>query len=350
MPATRVLIVDDEPNIAMMVAASLEKLGGSYITEVAYDGDEALNKLQQANYELVITDYNMPGLNGLDLSQAVRHISPGTQVVLMTAYSTNRLREAIGNVKLDGYIDKPFSVEQIREIVEQAVGRTRADSKLPVPGKQLINETAQKQLNSLQVHTHARCVLLISSSGFPVCVMGEAKDLDTASISALVAANFLASIELANLLGSHTSMFKSSYHEGNDYNIYSYDVNGELLLAVIFGAESKPGIVWFYTKQTALELEPLLINRAPPEPVFDGVDVEDVFGDELDKLFSGGRDDQPDRPDHKNGHRPKPNPVNDAPAGNKPSPEVDVSKPMTFEQAVAAGLVPYEILRREKGD
>jgi len=348
-PTTRILIVDDEPNVAMMVAASLEKMGSSYVTEIAYNSDEALEKLRQANYQLVITDYNMPGLNGLDLSQAARHISPNTQVVLMTAYGTNRLRQATDNVKLDGYIDKPFSVEQIREIVKRAIGDTQAKPHLPGPGKQLVNESVQKKLNSLQAHTRARCVLLISSSGFPVCVIGDAKDLDTASISALVAANFLASIELANLLGSHTSMFKSSYHEGNDYNIYSYDVNGELLLAVIFGAESKPGLVWFYTKQTALELEPSLINHAPPEAVFEGVDMEDAFKNELDELFSRPQNDQPGIPDHKNESDRQPNPANNAPAGKPPS-KVDLSKPMTFEQAVAAGLVPYKILQREKGD
>lgn len=63
----------------------------------------------------------------------------------------------------------------------------------------------------------------------------------------------MAAVELARLLETG-SIFKSSYHESPDYSFYSYAVNGDLLLTVIFGAETKPGMVWFYTKKVAIEL------------------------------------------------------------------------------------------------
>jgi CheY-like chemotaxis protein len=355
MQAKRILIVDDQPNIALMIAASLENLGKSYAIEVAHNGDDALEKLQQANYELLITDYNMPGLNGLDLTQAARHISPHTQVVLMTAYGTDKLRHVVGDMKLDGYLDKPFSIEQIREIVERMVRNTqakKANAGLCRTGEQIINETTKKHLKSLQLHTHARCVLLISSSGYPVCTIGATKNLDVTNISALVAANFLASIELANLLGSNTSIFKSSYHEGNDYNIYSYDINGELLIAVIFGTESKPGLVWFYTKQTVLELEPLVANQthqvAFTEDVVDAaldIGFDNLFGasnKNNNELNQFNDDDNSNNEPNLLGHKV---PHNNTSIEKK---ETEKNKPMTFKQAVAAGLVPPNILNREQ--
>lgn len=257
----RVLIVDDEPNVAFVLADSLEKLGEGYSIETANSGEEALTKIREDAYALVVTDYKMPGMSGLDLAQEIRQTAPDTQVVLMTAYGTAELRDSVEHLKLD-YLDKPFTMDQIREIVERAVGHTRHSEDPYRAGVISMTEPVQTGLQRLQADTGARCVMLVSSSGYPVETVGQTKGLNVSSVGALVAANFMAAVELAKLLGN-TSIFKSSYHEGEDYNIYSYDVNGDLLLAVIFGSESKPGTVWFYTKQTAAALIPLLADLSP---------------------------------------------------------------------------------------
>ncbi len=117
-----VLIVDDEPNVALMLADSLEKLGEDYVIETAHSGGEAQNKIQQTQYALVITDYKMPGMSGLDLAQAVRDFSPDTQIMMMTAYGTDELRDLVEQMNIDGYLDKPFTVTKIRDMVERIVG------------------------------------------------------------------------------------------------------------------------------------------------------------------------------------------------------------------------------------
>ena len=88
----RVLVVDDEPNAAMVIAASMKRLGQEFLVETAHSGHEALAKAQQTQYAVLVTDYMMPGMNGLDLAQAVRQVSPGTKVVLVTAYDTQQLK------------------------------------------------------------------------------------------------------------------------------------------------------------------------------------------------------------------------------------------------------------------
>jgi CheY-like chemotaxis protein len=118
----RMLVVDDEPNVTMVVAASLRKLGKEYAIETANDGQEALEKIRQGSYTLVITDYKMPGMNGLDLAEAIRDCSPQTLVVLMTAFNISGVTEKIEQHELDGYIQKPFTVAQIRAIVEELAG------------------------------------------------------------------------------------------------------------------------------------------------------------------------------------------------------------------------------------
>ncbi len=349
----RVLIVDDEPNVAVMLSASLENLGEGYVFETANSAPEALDKLEHNHYTLLITDYSMPGMTGLDLTQAVRRTSPETQIVLMTAYGTDRLRDTVGRMDLDGYIDKPFAVEEIREIVKRVVGRaTQAQS----PDQPPLDNRVYETLKSLRADTKASCVLLLSADGYPITVVGQTSNLDVSSVSTLVAANFLAAAELANMLGSNSSTFKSSYHEGNDYNIYSYDINGDLLLVVIFSSESKPGAVWFYTKQTAAELEPLLASQSK-QFKFADEDFGSAFDAEMDQLLGGGSDQDagdllglgPEDPPV------PPGPHQAGPEENKPKNQAhniktNNIKPMTFEQAVAAGLVPRQILERENPD
>ncbi|MBA3531966.1 MAG: response regulator [Ardenticatenales bacterium] len=118
----RMLVVDDEPNVTMVVADSLRKLGKEYEIETAHNGAEALEKIRQTAYTLVITDYKMPGMDGLDLAEAIRELSPQTLVVLMTAFNIHGVQEKLDQQALDGYIQKPFTVAQIRSIVEQMAG------------------------------------------------------------------------------------------------------------------------------------------------------------------------------------------------------------------------------------
>jgi DNA-binding NtrC family response regulator len=122
MGPVRVLIVDDEAKVALTLAASLEGLGVEFNVDTAYSFAEAFSKAQKSQYELIIVDYEMPGLNGLDLARAVRRISPDTRVVLMTSYGSQALRDTARLLGLVGYLDKPFTLAQLRELVQHTIG------------------------------------------------------------------------------------------------------------------------------------------------------------------------------------------------------------------------------------
>ncbi len=253
MEKKRVLIVDDDKDISRMLQHTLKTLGPEYEIIAVADTVSAINLIEKEWFALVLTDYMMPVMTGVDLALAVQRISPETQVVLMTAYGTTELRHTTKYLGIDGYLDKPFELETIREIVGQAVERTSRSRKPHPLDERLRDPRVNEQLRTLQANAGVRCVLLITSNGYPVQVVGQTEDFEVREVSALVAANFLAAAELANLLGNQT-VFKSSYHEGDNYNIYAHDVNGQLLLALVFEAKQRPGSVWFYTKQTAMAL------------------------------------------------------------------------------------------------
>lgn len=121
MQSTRVLIVDDDPAVVLTLSASLEKLGDAYIVDTCANGLDALHKIEHKPYDLLMTDYSMPGMNGLDLAKAAQEIAPAMHIIMMTAYGTNELRKEVAELDRTTFVDKPFTVKQIRDIVTSIV-------------------------------------------------------------------------------------------------------------------------------------------------------------------------------------------------------------------------------------
>ncbi len=116
----KLLIVDDEKNIRARLATFFENCGHSVRT--AESGERALEVMTDGEaVDLVLTDYRMAELNGLELLQRIKRQSPGTVVILMTAYAT--VENAVAAMKAGAfdYLTKPFSLEQILHVVERAL-------------------------------------------------------------------------------------------------------------------------------------------------------------------------------------------------------------------------------------
>jgi CheY-like chemotaxis protein len=253
----RVLIVDDDPTILHMLEHSLRRLGPEYDISSVTDSTEALAKVEERFFDLVVSDYMMPKITGVDLASAIRKVSPDTQVILMTAYGTRRLRDTTKILGVDAYLDKPFTLDEIHQVILDTVRLAHREEDVPDPTISSPGKLIREQMEVLQVNTSTRSVLLLDQQGNPVQVVGQVTKTEAASIGKFVAKNFKAAAELADTLGSQ-SIFKSSYHEGAEYNLYACAINAQFSLAVIFEARHKPGVVWFYTKQTAASLAELL--------------------------------------------------------------------------------------------
>ncbi len=299
-----VLVVDDEPIMRAAVAESLQQLGDNYSIDLASSGGEALSKMQSSNYSLLLTDSDIHDMNGLRLARLVRRLSPETRIVLMADARNAGMRQSALRDGLDGFLDKPFTVNQIRTAVKRALP-PEPDSVEPyavsLPGAPL-RDTASERAAAQDVEEHAapgveatevlegllrvtraRCVLLVRSDGFPVAAVGQTSDLHLPSLAALVAAAFAATAELSRQLGNE-SLFKASHHDGPDCSLYSCEVNDNLLLSVIFGEESLPGAVWLFAKQAAAKLAGQLSHAEPPLAIDEG--LASAIDSELDDLFS----------------------------------------------------------------
>jgi signal transduction histidine kinase/CheY-like chemotaxis protein len=117
----RVLIIDDEKDLCQLLSEYLKSKG--YETAVAYNGEEGLEKLKQARFQLVISDLKMPKLSGLETLDRIKRSDPHVEVVLLTAFGS--VPTAIEALKLGAYdfIEKPVKLERLVQVIEGALER-----------------------------------------------------------------------------------------------------------------------------------------------------------------------------------------------------------------------------------
>ena len=112
----RILIVDDEPSITEFVSYAMQKEG--YQTEVASNGEEALEKIEQEHFDLFILDIMLPGIDGYELCRRIR--SKMTTPILFLSAKDSELNKVVGlELGADDYLAKPFGVREL-------LARTRA--------------------------------------------------------------------------------------------------------------------------------------------------------------------------------------------------------------------------------
>ena len=114
----QVLVVDDEPIMRECLTDILSDQG--YQVTAVSNGSDALERLEQASFHIVISDIRMPGLDGEEvLKHSLRH-NPSCKIILITAYSMDLSGKAYLDQGAYGFILKPFDIEQIRNLVSQA--------------------------------------------------------------------------------------------------------------------------------------------------------------------------------------------------------------------------------------
>src|SRR5258707_4749635 len=115
----KLLIVDDERNIRRSLMTFFESLG--HMVRAAENGAQAVALLAEIQFDLVLTDYKMAEMSGLELLREIKRRAPECLVILMTAYATvDNAVEAMKSGAYD-YVTKPFSLEQIQHTVDKAL-------------------------------------------------------------------------------------------------------------------------------------------------------------------------------------------------------------------------------------
>jgi excisionase family DNA binding protein len=116
----RVLVVDDEASIRELLSKTLAL--AEYDVDTAPDGRAAIERLRLGNYDLLIADLKMPGLDGLSLIREAKRLKTELPVIIITGFSTESSAIEAVNLGVAGYLTKPFRVPQVLAAAARALG------------------------------------------------------------------------------------------------------------------------------------------------------------------------------------------------------------------------------------
>ncbi len=121
--ALKVLIVDDQMTMRALVRTGLQQLGFKEFDEAA-DGEDALRRMVAAPAQLVISDFNMPKLDGLGLLRAIRSHPPvrTAAFIMLTGRADKELVQRAVQYGVNNYLVKPFTVAQLKGKIEAVFG------------------------------------------------------------------------------------------------------------------------------------------------------------------------------------------------------------------------------------
>lgn len=120
---SQILILDDEAIVCKRLRPSLEKCG--FDVESFTKSNEALERVRQKRFDVVITDIKMEGLDGLGFMEEVKKISPETEVVVITGFATMDTAKQSYQKGVFDFIAKPFSLSEIQQVVGRAEAKAR---------------------------------------------------------------------------------------------------------------------------------------------------------------------------------------------------------------------------------
>jgi two-component system, NtrC family, response regulator AtoC len=211
----RILIVDDEPLNLDLLDQELADLGHG--TDRANSGAEALLKLETVNPELVLLDYQMPGMNGIEVLREIRKRDKNLPVVIITAYGTiERAVEAI-KAGADDFITKPFDPDHLALVVNKALERAQLKSEVEFLAQEL----------------GGRYRLVVGNNPSMAQTVAEAKK----------AAGSKSTVLLLGESGTGKEIFARSIHEWSDRRLKPFvaincvGLSKELLESDLFGHE-----------------------------------------------------------------------------------------------------------------
>jgi CheY-like chemotaxis protein len=134
MSTLNILLVDDDRNLVTTLSYGLRKaLGDAISVAVCFSGSEAFSLLATQAFDVVVSDFNMPGPSGLEFLKRIRQDYGEMSLVLITAYGTDALEEGVRQLGV-GYITKPFEpsflVQMIKGLIQvkETNGRTENGS------------------------------------------------------------------------------------------------------------------------------------------------------------------------------------------------------------------------------
>ncbi|MBM4781886.1 MAG: response regulator [Archangiaceae bacterium] len=119
----RILVIDDDRSARMLLERVLTRAGHS--VSLVDTAEEGLVRLKAEPFDLLVTDKNLPGIDGLEVLKQARSVRPNLRALLITGFPTPETQLAANDLGVHAYVTKPFGVHDILDICEAAIRASR---------------------------------------------------------------------------------------------------------------------------------------------------------------------------------------------------------------------------------
>jgi CheY-like chemotaxis protein len=217
--------VDDQRDILRLLHATLDTLGHKLEIYEAPSGEEALLEVARHRFDMMVSDYKLPGMTGVELMKKVRARNPDVKAILITAMNDKKTREDMREAGAMALFDKPIPLADFLDVVERALGLKRTilppEDKKAEPSR----DTIAALISKLRSQVKAEAIYLLSDRGR---VLERAGDLYESSMEV----SLLSAIMSIFSSGQKVSRFihqetPSHYHvfHGGDHDLILIPVN-----------------------------------------------------------------------------------------------------------------------------
>lgn len=284
-----ILVVAKDDNLRASLVDTL-MLAGDYVVYQADNFEEALSEILLHEFDLIITEAELPDLSGMDLLAVVGGLRPRAKVIVIDDDLSARSAVAVFRLGAVDYLYKPLNLTFVLMQVERQLDR-RFSAPASEPQETAKVESVQRdrakrldprlrsaalvlrrqhfdlinqELDRLYNHVKASFVGLVDGDGNMVGAAGTLEDYDLQLLTEALSLDHSAQRSLANILDENK--FHSTYFEGDRNGVYIIEFGTPYIvsLAVICASDVKPGMVWLYTKRTASIIDEIL--KAVPQP------------------------------------------------------------------------------------
>ncbi len=152
----KILVVEDDIDLNRFVSASLRNAGYDVIS--AFNGLEALEKIENSNFDLLLTDIMMPKMNGFELAESVRSSDKTTPIIFMTAKGDKPSKMLGYNIGIDEYVTKPFDMDVMLMTVKAILRRAgiEAEKKISAGNFTMDSEERTATVNGEEISLTVR--------------------------------------------------------------------------------------------------------------------------------------------------------------------------------------------------
>ncbi len=285
----RILIVAKDEELRSALTDTLEMAGG-YLINQSSSFEEALSEILLVEFDLIVTEAELPDLSGMDLLAVVGGLRPNASVIVIDDDLSAKSAVAVFRLGAVDYLYKPLNMTFVLMQIERQLESKRIDRGRPEMEEQpRVEESRDRarrldprtrpaalvlgrnqfkkindELNRLLSHVRASFVGLVDADGNMVGAAGTLDDYDLQLLTRALSIDHKAQHSLASILDENK--FHSTYFEGDQLGVYIIEFGAPYIvsLAVICSTDVKPGMVWLYSKRTAAIIDEIL--KSIPQP------------------------------------------------------------------------------------